>query len=319
VIQELFRSRRSSGSPEAPTCPIPSFSSVRARVFLDVRAEEGVESSWGVRTSEAQLFECPASGLRFRLPAPREKIAAFYRSEYHERMGGDEDAARAEAYRKENQERVRVLGRHCPSGRVLDVGCSTGRFAGQLREAGYDVLAADISEDACKKAAELLGEDRVICAPVESLVARLRGSLDAITLMDVIEHFDDVVAPLRAMREMLRPGGVLFLRTPTLSSPFYKVADLSYLLSGGRYKDAVLKIYHAEHFYFFTERAIRALLEDTGYEVLSIEPDPLLWENFRSAEMRQGPLVNSVLAAVYFAGRLAHRGHGMKVVARRPR
>jgi len=319
VIQELFRSRRSSGSPEAPTCPIPSFSSVRARVFLDVRAEEGVESSWGVRTSEAQLFECPASGLRFRLPAPREKIAAFYRSEYHERMGGDEDAARAEAYRKENQERVRVLGRHCPSGRVLDVGCSTGRFAGQLREAGYDVLAADISEDACKKAAELLGEDRVICAPVESLVDRLRGSLDAITLMDVIEHFDDVVAPLRAMREMLRPGGVLFLRTPTLSSPFYKVADLSYLLSGGRYKDAVLKIYHAEHFYFFTERAIRALLEDTGYEVLSIEPDPLLWGNFRSAEMRQGPLVNSVLAAVYFAGRLAHRGHGMKVVARRPR
>lgn len=319
MIQELFRSRRSSGSPEAPTCPIPSFSSVRARVFLDVRAEEGVESSWGVRTSEAQLFECPASGLRFRLPAPREKIAAFYRSEYHERMGGDEDAARAEAYRKENQERVRVLGRHCPSGRVLDVGCSTGRFAGQLREAGYDVLAADISEDACKKAAELLGEDRVICAPVESLVDRLRGSLDAITLMDVIEHFDDVVAPLRAMREMLRPGGVLFLRTPTLSSPFYKVADLSYLLSGGRYKDAVLKIYHAEHFYFFTERAIRALLEDTGYEVLSIEPDPLLWGNFRSAEMRQGPLVNSVLAAVYFAGRLAHRGHGMKVVARRPR
>lgn len=303
---------------EAPTCPIPSFSGVRARVFLDVQAEEGVESSWGVRTSEARIFECPASGLRFRLPAPREKIAAFYRSEYHERMGGEEDARRAEAYRKENQERVGVLKRYAPSGRVLDVGCSTGQFAAQLRDAGYDALGCDISEDACRKAAALLGEDRALCGPVESLLDRLRGSLDAITMMDVIEHFDDVVSPLRAMREMLRPGGILFLRTPTLRSPFYKVADLSYQLSGGRYKDAVLKIYHAEHFYFFTERAMRALLEDTGYEVLAIDPDPLLWENFRSAEMRQGPLVNSVLAAVYFAGRLADRGHGMKVVARRP-
>lgn len=327
MTHQEVRSRHAPGapeaadapSPEAPTCPIPSYAGVKARVFLDVRAGEGVESSWGVRTDEARLFECPASGLRFRMPAPPEKIAAFYRSEYHERMsGGGEDTRRAAAYRRENRERIRALQRHCPSGKVLDVGCSTGLFASQLREAGYDVLGCDISADACRSAATLLGEDRVICAPVQDLVERRRGQLDAITLMDVIEHFDDVVPPLRAMRDLLRPGGVLFLRTPTLSSPFYKVADLSYRLSLGRYTDAVLKIYHAEHFYFFTEQAIRTLLEDTGFEVLSIEADPLLWENFRSAEMRQGPVVNTVLAAVYLAGRLAGRGHGMKVVARRP-
>ncbi len=303
---------------DLPTCPIPSFSDVQARVFLDVRSDEGVESSWGVKTSAARIYECPASGLRFRLPAPREEILAFYGAEYHEKMVGTEaEEQRTQAYRLENESRIAHLKRHCPRGRVLDVGCSTGLLAGQLKDAGFEALGADISSWACDQAAKVLGSDRVFCGHVEDLAKELEGSLDAITLMDVIEHFEDVVTPLRAMRSMLKPGGVLFLRTPTLSSPFYKVADLSYQLSAGRYKNAVLKIYHAEHFYFFTEKAISALLADTGYRVEEIVPDPLLWENFRSAEMRQGPVINSVLASVYFAGRMAHRGHGMKVVARR--
>jgi 2-polyprenyl-3-methyl-5-hydroxy-6-metoxy-1,4-benzoquinol methylase len=303
-------------SATTPECPIPSHKHGRAKVFLDVSSEHGVESSWGVATRGAKLFECPESGMRYRAPAPPEEIERFYGAGYHDRMVGADDAKRTHAYELENRERIRYLGGFCEKGRVLDVGCSSGLFARQLRDAGYEVLASDISEYACDQAAEILGKDRVLCGPVESLVPRLEGSLDAITLMDVIEHFADVVTPLQAMRRMLKPTGVLFLRTPTLSSPFYRVADLSYRLSMGRYKNAILKIYHAEHFYFFNEESIRRLLEDTGYEVLDIAPDPLLWENFRTAEMRQGRVVNAVLGAVYFAGRAVGRGHGMRVVAR---
>ncbi len=308
------------GVLEAPLSPIPSWASARSRVFLDVRSAEGVDSSWGVRTSRALIYECPKSGMRFRVPAPAAEIEAFYEAEYHDRMaGGDSDAARTAAYRKENVARIQFLQRFCSSGRVLDVGCSTGLLASQLAEAGFEALGSDISAYACEKAAELLGKDRVFTGPLEGIADRLEGTLDAITLMDVIEHFDNVVHPLETMRRMLKPGGVLFLRTPTLSSPFYKVADLSYRASLGRYKDAVLKVYHAEHFYFFNELSIRKLLEDTGYEVLAIEADPLCWDNFRSAEMRHGALVNAALGAIWFAGKLVGRGHGMRVVARRPR
>jgi len=302
-----------------PRCPIPSFGDVESRVFLDVVSEQGVESSWGVTTSDAKIYECPRSGLRFREPASKEKIEAFYGQTYHDSMvGSADDAARTRAYRKENAERIRYLQRFRKSGRVLDIGCSTGLFASQLAGAGFDAYGSDISEYACGEAEKALGPGKVLRGSLDDLAAAHRGTFDVVTMMDVIEHFEDVVTPLRRIHDLLVPGGVLFVRTPTLRSPFYKVADLSYRLTLGRYRSAILKIYHAEHFYFFTEQAMQALVKDTAFDLLSIDTDPLLWENFRSAEMRQGPLVNAVLGAVYFLGRAAGRGHGMKVVARKP-
>jgi 2-polyprenyl-3-methyl-5-hydroxy-6-metoxy-1,4-benzoquinol methylase len=270
-----------------------------------------------VRTAEARIFECPRSGLRFREPASQARISEFYGAEYHDLMaGGAEDAERLSAYGLENEARARFLGRFASKGPALDVGCSTGLFASALRRAGWDAMGADISPHACARAREVLGADHVFEAAVETLTERFAGTLAAVTLMDVIEHFEDVVAPLVAIRTMLRPGGALFLRTPTLRSPFYALADASYRVSAGRYTEAVLKIYHAEHFYFFNELAMRRLLEHLGYDVVTIEPDPLSWGNFRTAELRHGKLVNAALAGAYFTGRLANRGHGMRVIAR---
>jgi 2-polyprenyl-3-methyl-5-hydroxy-6-metoxy-1,4-benzoquinol methylase len=270
-----------------------------------------------VRTEVARIFECPLSGLKFREPARSDRIAEFYGAEYHDLMAGTSDAPRIAAYRAENDARVRFLERFSRRGLVLDVGCSTGLFASQLRASGWDAMGCDISAYACDRTREVLGDGKVVQCQVEALAPQFQGSLAAVTMMDVIEHFEDVVTPLRAIHSMLRPGGVLLLRTPTLRSPFYALADLSYRLSAGCYSDAVLKIYHAEHFYFFNETSLCRLLEHVGYEVLAVDPDPLLWSNFRTAEMRYGPAVNAALATAYFAGRLVGRGHGMKVVARR--
>lgn len=303
---------------DLPKCPIPSLAEGTSKVFLEVRSNSGVRSSWGVETRDALIFECEQTGMRFRAAASEKEIADFYKNDYHHHMIGGDESTRREAHRKENLERIAFLKRYCPGGRVLDIGCSAGQLAGQMQAAGYEVFGSDISADACREAGKVLGADRIFHGPIDSFKAHFDDSLDAIALMDVIEHFDDVVTPLRQIRGMLRKGGVLFLRTPTLSSPFYKIADWSYRLTGGAFTRAVLKIYHAEHFHFFNEKSISLLLGDTGYEVLSIEPDPLLWVNFRSAEMRLGLAGNFVLAATWFLGRMFNRGHGMKVVARRP-
>jgi len=288
-------------------------------MVLSIRAPGGVESSWGVRTDDALIYQCERCGLRFRRPPSRDEIERYYGASYHDKMvGGEQDQHREVVHRLENEDRIRYLQRFRSGGKVLDVGCSLGHFADQLRAAGFDAHGSDISSYACSKAVELIGRDRVHPGPVESFAGELEQSLDVVTMMDVIEHFGDVNGPLTSIWRMLKPGGILFLRTPTLNSPFHRVAEWSLALSRGHYKDAILKLYHAEHLFFFDEKSIRALLESLGYEVVAIDPDPLLWDNFRSAEMRQGPLLNAALAAIWAAGRALNLGHGMKVIARRP-
>lgn len=300
-----------------PRCPIAAHGP--ARVVFDVLLPGGVESSWGVRTDRATVYECSRCGLRFRAAPALEQVESFYGAEYHDRMvGGAADQEREIVHRLENEERIQYLKRFRDRGRVLDVGCSLGHFAKQLEDAGFDSLGCDISQYACERAESLLGRGRVFRGSVETLARELEGSLDAVTMMDVIEHFVDVVSPLNAVFRMLKPGGLLFLRTPTLSSPFHRVAEAAHRLSAGRYKTALLKLYHAEHVYFFGESSVTVLLEHLGFHVEEVAPDPLLWDNFRSAELRHGRLNNAALTLIYFAGRALNRGHGMRVVARRP-
>lgn len=277
-----------------------------------------MRSSWGVGTSSAAIFECPKSGLRFRLPPPKDEIEQFYGAEYHNTMtGATEESSRARAYRRENRDRIAMLQGYCPGGRVLDVGCSVGVFASQLAEAGFEAMGSDISAHGCAEARKRLGAENVFEGDIDAVSEKLEGSLDAVTLMDVIEHFEDVVSPLRAIARVLKPNGILFLRTPTLRSPFHAVAELSHKLTAGHYKTGLLKLYHAEHLYFFDEKSIRELLEDTGFDVVTIQSDPLNWDNFRGCELHQGPIANALLATIYFVGRLVGRGHGMKIIARK--
>jgi len=300
-------------------CPIcPNAEREQTRVVFDVKSDGGVESSWGVKTERALVYECANCGLRFRTPPEASAVLDFYGQQYHERMvGGVDDVQRELQHRRENDARIRYLKLFTASGRVLDVGCSLGHLAKQLEQAGFDVMGSDISAFACERAERLLGAGKVLHGPIEGFADRFEGAFDAITMLDVIEHFVDVVAPLTGCLKMLKPSGVLFLRTPTLSSPFHQIAELCFRASGGLYRTPILKLYHGEHLFYFNENSIRRVLERVGFEVVDVAPDPLLWSNFRSAELRNGTLVDTAMAVVYFAGRAFKRGHGMRVVARR--
>lgn len=110
--------------------------------------------------------------------------------------------------------------RHLPplpacGGRLLDVGCGNGGFLMLARQAGWQVEGLDFDAGAVQ-AARSRGLE-VHHGGVEILEER-SACYDVITLCHVIEHVHDPVATLRRLHALLKPGGMLWLDTPNLSS-----------------------------------------------------------------------------------------------------
>jgi SAM-dependent methyltransferase len=107
-----------------------------------------------------------------------------------------------------------VLQRHLlPRARrtLLDVRCGTGGMFPLLSEFG-DVDGAEASPDALERARRKFPLRRIEpCALPDTLPA---GTWDVVTAFDVIEHLDEPIAALRAMRARLPWDGQVVVTVP---------------------------------------------------------------------------------------------------------
>lgn len=96
--------------------------------------------------------------------------------------------------------------------RILEIGCGTGHNLPMLAGFGQ-VDALEIDPAARAIAAERLGRP-VGDAPLPELTGVPRGAYDLIAVLDVVEHIENDVAALAAMRECLAPGGKVLIAVP---------------------------------------------------------------------------------------------------------
>jgi SAM-dependent methyltransferase len=104
-----------------------------------------------------------------------------------------------------------------PGLRILDVGCGTG---GVLAHLGARVATVGVD-----RSVQALGHSRrrgvaaVACADMDRLPFG-PARFDLVLLLDVIEHFADDAAVLRAVRPLLRPGGAVLVSVPAFQALF---------------------------------------------------------------------------------------------------
>jgi cyclopropane fatty-acyl-phospholipid synthase-like methyltransferase len=113
-------------------------------------------------------------------------------------------------------ELARMVDAGLITGRVIDIGCGTGENALYFAKAGLDVVGVDGSPEAIRLARDKARQRdvsiRFDIADVLDLQA-YRQSFDSATDSGVFHVFDDEDRPRyqRSVREVLRPGGRLYL------------------------------------------------------------------------------------------------------------
>jgi SAM-dependent methyltransferase len=102
-----------------------------------------------------------------------------------------------------------VLRHLLPGAEILDYGCGTGATAVKLRDAGFRISAADVSDHALAacRAANLTTID----LRQQQIPA---ASVDCVLACDVVEHVEKDVELMAEFRAALRPGGRLIVTVP---------------------------------------------------------------------------------------------------------
>ena len=216
------------------------------------------------RKNGFDLVRCKACGLAFVANPPDDAtVGEFYSADndYHTELFDPQSKAfaRMQAVARTH---CKVLRRSVADGagrRLLDVGCSAGLFLNEARSAGFTVQGVELSPQSSEFARSHFGLDvhtgLLDTAPYEA------ESFDVITLFDVIEHVPDPLAELKAIRKLLKPGGLLLQSTPNIDGLFPR---LSYPLA--RKLDYWPHPEPPHHLYQFSVKTLSAMTAKAGFE-----------------------------------------------------
>src|SRR5687768_12968104 len=163
------------------------------------------------------------------------------------------------ARERTSQRRFNWLRRQLPSrARVLEVGVRDGSF-GSLAANDYEYVGIDPASAAARHARARGLE--VYCASLSSFV-NTGPAFDALTLFHVFENMADPHDALARIKDLLKPGGVLFLSA-------YDTERLLYLVSERKRMSQNFRT----HLILYSRSALIELLERSGFEIVDIGPD----------------------------------------------
>jgi glycosyltransferase involved in cell wall biosynthesis len=173
--------------------------------------------------------------------------------------------------------------------RVLDLGCGPGSVARACRELGAEVVGVDLIEPPAGTVDHFfradLDHDPLPVDPYD---------FDCVLLLDVIEHLSEPERFLIGMRNKSRHPA--YERRPTfiLSTPNVAFAAIRANLMLGRFAYADRGIMDVTHKRLFTKSSLMAALRDSGYELRSVRPVPVPFENIVTGRPRLGRMLTRI-------------------------
>ncbi len=178
---------------------------------------------------------------------------------------------------KDRREALVHLAR--PGGRLLEIGCGAGEVMAALAPHYSEVVGVELSPIRAARARtnlRHLSNCTVIAAALEEVEAQVQPPFDCIVWADVIEHVVDVIAAMRTLARLARPGTQLVTVTPNVA---FLPQRLRILM--GKAPNTALPWYPNEgfspipeqtlmldagHLHYFTFRQVEILYRIAGFE-----------------------------------------------------
>jgi len=207
------------------------------------------------------MVRCDDCGLVFLNPQPSdEELARIYSANYF--LGSDSEAGRKTVSQIKQATAQLYLSeiRHyhgSAKGRLLEVGCGEGDFLVSAESEGWQVTGVEYSFSACERARQRLKNGEVHCGELES--ARLAtDQFDLCIISDVIEHVRSPRDFLQEIHRVLKPGGTLFIATPSIDSWSARVMQQKWVE------------FKAEHLTYFDRQTLQTVLFESGFREIMV-------------------------------------------------
>jgi SAM-dependent methyltransferase len=195
-----------------------------------------------------KLVRCTACTMIFASPVSESYLnGSFYEDAGRpfylspEKLSGDYSPVR---FTRE----LSLFREACPSGKVLDVGCSNGAFLFQLGQqfpGAYHLFGTDVSGPARDYAASK-GIQTIRC---DFLAADFpEANFDAITLWAVLEHVSEPARFVQQAARLLQPGGTCIVLVPNWNSLARRILNARYRYILG------------QHLNYFDETTLRRMV-----------------------------------------------------------
>ena len=220
-----------------------------------VPACQGDRYGMGIRT-----VVCGRCGLIFTSPRPSaDWFGNFYRKHYrqfYKKVSRPDEAWVKRPWIEGRHGRnIEFLAPYLPeSGVALDAGCSERTFLAFLQERrpGWTVHGVETNAEFAEFARSYYGLGNSTIGEIEDLVERSPEQFDLVAANHVLEHLLDPAAFLSTARNLLKPGGLLFIDVPDAEGEKPGIWNL-----------------HIAHVYHFSAATLGNLLRRHGFEFVT--------------------------------------------------
>jgi 2-polyprenyl-3-methyl-5-hydroxy-6-metoxy-1,4-benzoquinol methylase/glycosyltransferase involved in cell wall biosynthesis len=259
---------------------------------------EGTRIYYLFSAANYRIVRCEDCGLIFLNPQPSDtELGEIYGANYF--LGSETEEGRKLAREIKQATAKSYLTeiaryRGGAPGRLLEVGCGEGDFLELAEAAGWNVTGIEYSQRACEWARQRLKSGQVICGELQGAKVAAE-QFDLCVISDVLEHVRSPLNFLREIHRVLKPGGTLFVATPSTDSWSARLLRQKWME------------FKAEHLIYFDQQTLQTALFKSGFREVIVEPGwKILSLDYVQKHFERFP-VPLVTSVVNFVARLLPR------------